>query len=421
MTNSQSNSAQSSSSNSGQKSPNKTLFWTGAITALLSIGIHAYLLVEHYALRYGGGSASSICNINEMFSCATVSASRYSEFMGLPMALLGVMANVVLLLLVLWHPLTDEASKRVSRISILLVASGIAATSVVMASISAFAIGKYCPFCIGAYVLSFASLGFLFRGIGSPAAGEGKRLARPLGLADFKVLLGLAGGAFALSFMINDQFRASYGWREMGDIVNESISGWLNSADVTIQTVEPLALGPDRATAKMTIVEFADFRCPHCKHAAPTLKAFVESHPDVRLEFQVWPLDGECNTSIRGANGASCLLARSVYCAEKLQKKGWIAHELIFERQEEFSSRESVVAALPDIAHKIGSTPESLTACTDASETKEAVEKQAAVGSDLKLSGTPAIYVNGRQLTGGQFLPVLAKAHSLISESQTTK
>ncbi|MES2856464.1 MAG: thioredoxin domain-containing protein [Bdellovibrionota bacterium] len=172
-------------------------------------------------------------------------------------------------------------------------------------------------------------------------------------------------------------------------------------------------MGASKENAKLTLVEFADFRCIHCKHAAPTIKAFLNAHPDVRLEFQTWALDGECNSKISSANGASCLLGRSVWCAEKQNQKGWAAHEYIFE-QEMYPALESVKQALPAIAKAAGMTAEAMLACTDSEEAKAAVRAQADLGGTLNIQGTPAIFANGRLLPGGQVLQVLREAHGSV-------
>src|SRR5262249_18701251 len=47
------------------------------------------------------------------------------------------------------------------------------------------------------------------------------------------------------------------------------------------------------ANAPVTILEFADFECPHCRLVAPQLDAVVEAHKnDVRFVFKFFPLSG---------------------------------------------------------------------------------------------------------------------------------
>ncbi|MDU8475563.1 thioredoxin domain-containing protein, partial [Pseudomonas syringae pv. actinidiae] len=37
--------------------------------------------------------------------------------------------------------------------------------------------------------------------------------------------------------------------------------------------------------ARFTIVEYADLECPYCKDYFPHLKAWVDQHPDVNLQW----------------------------------------------------------------------------------------------------------------------------------------
>ncbi len=404
------NPASARSSGKGGQNGNPTLYWAAIILGALSVLVHGYLLFEHYALRFGQASAQSLCNINELFNCATVSASRYSEFLGVPMALWGISGNLVLLFLALWHPLTDGEKKSASRFNILLVSGLIAAASLVMGFISTAMIGRLCPFCIAAYFLSFAMFFCLRKGLPQTTGGA-------LGSASKKNLtpvIVLSGIAFVVSFIARDQIQASFGARDLTSLVREAVSSWSINPKMSFQTVEPLTMGAPADKAKMTIVEFADFRCIHCKHAAPVMKAFIESHPEARLEFQAWPLDGECNSAIPTRNGASCLLARAVFCAQKAGGTGWRAHEWVYDHFERMVNVDAIKALLPEIANVAGISTEQLITCADAPETKTAIEKGAAVGTALNIGGTPTVYVNGKKLPSGQILQVLSSVHDSL-------
>ena len=287
-----------------------------------------------------------------------------------------------------------------------------------MGGISAFALGTFCPFCMAAYVLSFITLASLWVGLAGdripvatsalnqngPRAGD----FVPLFVAGVVVLIG--------GFITNDKIAKSYNSEDMGRFARDQVQEWTHNPPRKIETLDSLVAGPDRDKARMTIVEFADFRCGHCRHAAPVLKAFVSSHRDVRLEFQAWPLDGECNTSIPTVNGASCLLAGAVYCAQKIKNRGWDAHEYVYEHQELYSSVEAVKANLADLASSIGVTPQEMETCTSSQDTKAMIAKQAAVGSALNLRGTPTVFVNGKELPAGQSMVVLTEAYRQLSQ-----
>jgi len=65
------------------------------------------------------------------------------------------------------------------------------------------------------------------------------------------------------------------------------------------------------AAGDVTVVEFFDYRCPHCKRMAPVLKALVSADPGVRVVYKELPILGE--ESVIAARGALAALAQGRY------------------------------------------------------------------------------------------------------------
>ena len=98
--------------------------------------------------------------------------------------------------------------------------------------------------------------------------------------------------------------------------------------------------------ARVTIVEFADFKCPHCKVASATLELFLNGRSDVNFIFKPYPLDGSCNAGLpQKGDGSRCTLAGFTLCAEKLNKKGFEMLHWLFERQEKIMAAVKTVGA----------------------------------------------------------------------------
>ena len=64
------------------------------ILSILGLAISSVSLVNHY-----GTGKSSYCSFSENFNCDIVNRSIYSQFLGVPVALIGVVGYVVLALL----------------------------------------------------------------------------------------------------------------------------------------------------------------------------------------------------------------------------------------------------------------------------------------------------------------------------------
>jgi protein-disulfide isomerase len=191
---------------------------------------------------------------------------------------------------------------------------------------------------------------------------------------------------------------------------------WQNAPVQNFVAKPSLVMGPAPEAAVMTLVEFADFRCGHCKRASYTLHAFVKSHPDVRFEFYSFPLDGACNEKIEQANGISCRLATAVYCAEK-EGKGWPLHETLYNIQEQVNSFATPAELDPLLSQTVtglGLNWEHLQTCMNDPMSQDAIRSQAKQGGLVNVQGTPTIFANGKLLNRGNMVPVLQAVHEKI-------
>jgi len=135
--------------------------------------------------------------------------------------------------------------------------------------------------------------------------------------------------------------------------------------------------------APVTIYEFSDFQCPHCKMAAPHLKEIVEeSNGKVKLFFKQYPLP--THPKARDA-------AKAAVAADK-QGKFWEMHDLLFKNQDELQT-----ANLDDYAKTIGLDMKRFKADMQSAETERKVEADIAEGRAAGVDATPSIYVNDRR------------------------
>ncbi|MHB1846921.1 MAG: DsbA family protein [Deltaproteobacteria bacterium] len=142
------------------------------------------------------------------------------------------------------------------------------------------------------------------------------------------------------------------------------------------------------ANAKLTLVEFSDFDCPHCKAARPLLEELVHSRPDVRLCFMSFPLHPHSGLAADAA----------AYALEKGQF--WRYHDLLFEDQEARASMDETayVAELERLGGKLGLDPAGLSAAIHDPKIQQLIDAQRDLGRSLGVDGTPFVFVNGRKL-----------------------
>ncbi len=153
------------------------------------------------------------------------------------------------------------------------------------------------------------------------------------------------------------------------------------------------AKGP--ASAPVTIVEFSDFQCPYCSRVVPTLKQVEEKYGDnVRVVFRHFPLN--FHKEAQKASEASL-------CADE-QGKFWEMHDLLFEEQ-----RALQVADLKDKAKRLELDSEKFEKCLDSNKYYAQVQEDIQAGVLAGVSGTPAMFINGRFLSGAQPFEEISK------------
>lgn len=397
---------------------NKKLFLTLALLiTLVAIGVHVYLTQHYFDLKAGASEGGALCNINDVMNCDAVTASSYSALWGIPMAIWGAVTNLMLLyfLLVTRFNLVQDREKT-SRYAFLLSLVTVIA-SVVMGVISITKIGNICIFCVSAYVLSILGFGFIWLGSEDLSMANLKEDFISIFTSE-RWVLGFAIAIPVIAFAANLMLKESYGLGQAEKVANERIAYWLASPEQKFDLSTGLVKQVGTQEPVMTIVEFADFRCPHCKMAAPPLHAFTKAHPDVRLIFKPFPLDGTCNDAMKqgGGDGISCGLAFSVMCAEKMVQKGWAAHDFIFDNQREITMAMNLDKNLDDVSKHIGVKAEDLKACVKDPAIQASVRDMAKEGEVAQIQGTPAIFVNGRVLNQAQALPILEAAYKSLKK-----
>lgn len=156
---------------------------------------------------------------------------------------------------------------------------------------------------------------------------------------------------------------------------------------VEVATVGAPARGTEKAS--VTIVKFEDFQCPYCKTVQPRFTELLKKYDGkVRLVHKDLPLD-ELHPQARQA-------AEAARCAGD-QGKFWEYHDKLYERSPKASSDD-----LKSFAKEVGLNLESFGGCFTSGKHKVAVQRDLAEGAKLGLTGTPAFYINGRELVGSQ-------------------
>lgn len=157
------------------------------------------------------------------------------------------------------------------------------------------------------------------------------------------------------------------------------------------------AEGPVRgsANAPVTIVEFSDFECPFCGHAAETLLQVEKKYGDnVRVVFRDYPLFSH-RTAKRAAEAA--------HCAEELGKF-WEMHDRLFTKGGPLTDGD-----LYRFAGQAGIDRDKFDQCLASGKYKEAWKPSQDEGNRVGVVSTPSFFINGRMLVGAAGYEVFSK------------
>ncbi len=147
------------------------------------------------------------------------------------------------------------------------------------------------------------------------------------------------------------------------------------------------------ADARVTLVEFSDFQCPHCRELHEELKAVEARYPQVRIVYKDFPLNSIHPWAQTAALGGRCAFDQSPAAF-------WKVHDSIFDNQDVISA-ENVWDKLVEFATQAGLNADTFKACLSSPDAEKAVDANRADGVALDVNSTPTVYVNGRPLVGG--------------------
>jgi protein-disulfide isomerase len=162
------------------------------------------------------------------------------------------------------------------------------------------------------------------------------------------------------------------------------------------KTLLAQANGPSRGAASkgLLLVEFADFQCPHCKAAQPTVQKLLADFPNAHYVFENLPL-----TSIHPQ--AYQAAAYSV-CVAKLGGNDAFFKfaDAVFDNQASLTP-EAADTMLKDAATKAGVDAAKASACAGSAEAKSTVDASISLAQSLNVNETPTLFVNGRGIPMG--------------------
>jgi len=154
--------------------------------------------------------------------------------------------------------------------------------------------------------------------------------------------------------------------------------------------------------AKVTLIEYSDFQCPACKQYQPILENLIDEYADnLKIVYRHYPLFTIHKNAIPSAKASE---------AAGNQGKFWEMHDMLFEKQDEWSEEGIPMDKFVGYAKDLGLNEESFKNDYQSKDVEDKVNQDLTNGNSLRLTGTPTFYINGRKIENPQGYEGLKKA-----------
>ena len=363
-----------------------------AVVGLAAAGASLYV---HYNLIVNPGY-SSPCDINQTIGCTDAYRSRYGSLFGVPVALLGALFFVFVLMLVVVGG-RGPSSVQESLPGYLFASSTAGLAMILYLAYAAFFVLKeLCVFCLVTYV---AVIGlFCLSGVATsiPMTTLPRRLFRDLRwlvtspVALVVTIVFVAGAGSAIAFFPREgvapavqavqQAPKPVPQNEVSDF--EQYWNSLGRRTVPVST----------EGAAVVIVKFTDYQCPMCGETYRMLKPILakydaETPGAVKLVSKDYPLDPSCNPAVPNLiHAGACAAAVAVRLAAQ-QRRAPEMEDWLYSNQASLNAV-TVRQAAATVGH-VQNWEQGLPSAL------AGIKSDVALGQLLQVHQTPTFFING--------------------------
>jgi protein-disulfide isomerase len=141
--------------------------------------------------------------------------------------------------------------------------------------------------------------------------------------------------------------------------------------------------------ASVTLVEYSDFQCPACASFQPIVNELLAQYgSQIKFEYKHFPLPIH-NFAQQAAVAAE---------AASQQDKFFEFHDMLFEKQQEWSKSATPQVFFAQYAEDLGLDVEKFKTHQNSSVLRDAVRADLAEAREFGLTGTPTFFLNGERM-----------------------
>lgn len=376
------------------------------VFAALGLGAASTSSYVHYHLLTDP-TYSSFCDVNATVNCTQAYLSPYGSLWGIPVALFGVFFFTLVLLLAGVAGRDGSPAREAVPAYIFAISTVGLAFILYLGWASYVQLKTFCMLCavtyisvVGIFIISGGATSF-------PMTTLPRRVPRDLRalvsspIALILALLFVGGAGTAIASFPGETPRQSAAPAPLVPLNDQQRADMAKWWDLQPKIDPPIPMDG----AKVAIVIFSDFQCPHCRKAHEEYRSLITkwaSNPQVHFVLKHFPLEGECNPyAPQGGHSASCEAAAAVVQARQTGKAEKMT-DWLFANQDTLTPSGVRVAA-----HDIGGVADFNGGYAEA--LKE-VTTDANLGGRVGVTSTPTIVLNNRKLPAGVVDPAALDA-----------
>lgn len=384
------------------------IFIFGFIGMCLSV----HLCKIYYDANFNPYALASFCSVSDFVDCDGVAKTTYSQFLGIPLCLWGVIFYLFVFAMIFADKLSKIKIFKFMEVfknpqsyifSLGLVAFTI---SMCLAGISLFEINKICVLCIATYLVDLA-LVIISKDFSKSVYFEIKQ-----SVVDFIDAIKIKKYLIAFISVVL-VFCGILTYTTISKILTPQVKSLKVNFDknVKFHTDGNTMGSPD---AKVIIHDYFDYNCASCYMLSISIKRIMNELDGIKIIQHNMPLDSECNPMLKsGGHQGSCQMARYALAAKK-QGKYREVHEILFEKT---PSTETEIIQLLRQVKTINI--KRLKEDANSQEIKDELSQEIDEAIKKEINATPTIIINMEKFVGN--LPYYTLKEKLLNLGATEK
>lgn len=189
--------------------------------------------------------------------------------------------------------------------------------------------------------------------------------------------------------------------------------GSLLKKDDKQTTVAPTNHTFGEGKSGVVLKEYADFQCPGCAGFYPIIKQIKEKYKDqITFQFVNFPLS-QIHQNAQAAHRAAE--------AASNQGKFWEMHDLLFENQNTWKDSINTTRDFEAYASQLSLDTTKFKFDFASSATNSTIQADIGTGQDLKVTGTPTFFLDGKKLEDSDAIYSLEKFSVFIDAAIAAK